>query len=404
MTRKFQEIHAVVDRLLQEQGEYSPIELLLAEGRLSYCDYESWRCGQIAALEDVLAGNPQRIGILLNHACQYAVLLGLKADHRAFYSWGDQTGKLLRLSGDPVFEALCCVYYRRDGNEVQLDLFMDNTANLLVNGIVEALTSRRVDEAARLLERLLEIDPSHARLGVLETLCTSMQGLSEPIGDYIAESTFLEGCLVSLATEALGAKARDFLAPFWRRLADALGGQSFDAEMPNLHASYPLGCASDWSGVKASILEDPSWQDYPLLRCRLAEAEFYLGERKSALALWCRLCWDFPVEAEQLLPSVPNRELRSALIRYRELDVEPELEIAFFPVWLLLERTDTRDALLPTTVDQDQVAARAYCVLFDLLASGTVLSERTLELRRKLNQAHPGLFAIYMRRMVGAGG
>lgn len=268
---------------------------------------------------------------------------------------------------------------------------------------MDALTSRRGDEAVLLLDRLLETDPSHPRLGVLEALCNATHRLADPVSDCFAESQFLEAYLAPLAVRELGARARDFLAPFWRRLADALRGQPFVADTPFLHASYPLGCTRDWAGVKAAILEDAAWQDYPLLRCRLAEAEFHLGERAATSALWCRMCRDFPVDAGQALAKAewPDKELNSSWERYRDLDVEPELDIRFFPAWLLLERADTRNALAVEEVAQDNDADRAWCALYELLAGGSALSEQTMALRQKLKQAHPGLFGIYMRKIAG---
>lgn len=397
MAENFKEIHGVVDRLLLEQGEYSPVELLLAEGRLTYSDYEAWRCGQVATLEEVLAGNPSRICAMLKEAGSYAALLCLNAERRTFISWGEKAGSLLCISGDKLLEELCRVHFRRAGNEVQLDLFMDNTANVLINGIVDALTSRRWDEAFLNLHRMQATD--HQRLSGLEVLCDATGRLTEPVGDCWAESKFLEEYLMPLAVRELSVRARDFLAPFWRRLAEALRGQPFAVDAPLLHASHPLARACDWAGVKAAILDDAIWQCHPLLRYRLAEAEFYLGERQAALAVWCRLCSDFPEQAEQALASAecPDKELRASWGRYRDLEVEPELDIRFFPAWLLLERTDARNALSQFAQDTD--ANRAYGALHELLASGGVLSERTVELRQKLKQAHPGLFAIYMRKI-----
>ncbi len=40
-------IQQAVDRLLLEQGVYTPLELLLAEGRLLFADYEAWRAGRV---------------------------------------------------------------------------------------------------------------------------------------------------------------------------------------------------------------------------------------------------------------------------------------------------------------------------------------------------------------------
>lgn len=399
MTAGYQEIHGAVDRLLLEQGVYSPVELLLAEGRLSFADYEAWRCGRIATLEEVLSGNTTRIRSLLQQAGQYAEKLGLRAERREFLAWGNLSGQALRLSGDAALEELCRVHYQRGGNEAQLDLFMDNSGNVLANGIAAALAARRMEEAARLVDKLLETDPSHPRLGGLDALCHAAQKLSAPVADYLAESRELEDRLAPLAAAELGGAARDFLAPFWRRLADALHGQTFAASQPALHASYPLARALDWGGVKRAVLADPAWESHPLLRLRLAEAAFHLGERPTALANWCRLCWDFPAEAQQALASatLPDKELRPDWKRYCDLDMEPEPDTPFFPAWLLLERTETRNALAAEEAPQTHAPGRAYAALHDLLAGGGALSERTMALRQKLKLAHPGLFAIYMR-------
>ncbi|MFA7241819.1 MAG: hypothetical protein WC091_17035 [Sulfuricellaceae bacterium] len=408
MAEDFQAIRSAVDRLLLEQGVYSPVELLLAEGRLSFPDYEAWRCGQIATLEEQLSGNPARIRALLKQAGQYAEILGLRAERRDFLSWGNNAGRMLQVSTDAGFEDLCRTHYQRGGDEIQLDLFMDNSGNVLANGIVAALAARRAEKAARLVDQLLETDPSHPRLSKLDSLCNAMHKLSAPLADYGAELDYLEGYLAPLAAGELGAGARDFLAPFWRRLADALRGLPYTASMPTRHASYPLGRALDWSGVKAAVLNDAAWQAYPVMRLRLAEAAFHLGERSTALATWCRLCWDFPDKAAQAFAggALPDKELRPDWERYCELepasDREPEFDTPYFPAWLLLERTQTRDALAAEDAPQIHAPGRAYAALHELLAGGSALTEQTMTLRRELQQAHPGLFAIYMRSVVPA--
>lgn len=53
-----------LDRLLLEQGCYTPLELLLAEGRLLYSDYETWRQGECRHLESRLFGDPVQIRAL----------------------------------------------------------------------------------------------------------------------------------------------------------------------------------------------------------------------------------------------------------------------------------------------------------------------------------------------------
>ena len=58
MNQADKETREAVDRLLFEQGTYTPLELLLAEGRLLYADYEAWRDGQCDYLEGLLFGDP----------------------------------------------------------------------------------------------------------------------------------------------------------------------------------------------------------------------------------------------------------------------------------------------------------------------------------------------------------
>ncbi|MBS4099068.1 MAG: hypothetical protein KGZ83_19790 [Sulfuricella sp.] len=395
----FPTVRNTVDRLLLEQALYAPLELLLAEGRLSFADYEAWRCGEIATLEELLAGNPARIRARLEQADHYAAALGLRAERREYPAWGEGTGRQLRISSDAALDDLCRIHYLRNANEVQLDLFMDNSGNVLVNSVVAALASRRAEEAATLLERLRETDPSHLRLGGLEALCAAAQ---RPVmADVEAETAFLEGNLTPLATAELGAAARDFLTPFWRRLGEALGERPFAVEMPQMHASYALARALDWAGVRQAVLAERTWRDSPLLRLRLAEALYHLGERREALAQWCLLCWDFPRDAERALAGgkLPDKELQPAWERYRDLDVEPEPDAPFFPAWLLLERPELRAALTAEDAPQTHPAGRAYVALHKLPAGAATLSEQTMALRLQLKQAHPGLFAIYLRTL-----
>ena len=52
-------VQQAVDRLLLEQGGYTPLELLLAEGRLLFADYEDWRAGQVEYLDELLFIQPR---------------------------------------------------------------------------------------------------------------------------------------------------------------------------------------------------------------------------------------------------------------------------------------------------------------------------------------------------------
>ncbi len=70
-----------VDQLLLEQGEYLPLEFLLAEGRLLYSDYENWRGGELEVLDEKLFGDATQIQKDLSQAAGYAQALGLESTH-----------------------------------------------------------------------------------------------------------------------------------------------------------------------------------------------------------------------------------------------------------------------------------------------------------------------------------
>lgn len=87
-----------VDQLLLEQGEYIPLEFLLAEGRLYYSDYEQWRSGKLKLLEEGLAGDTEQIRKDLTRAVVYARALGLQSTPLDYRPWGESTP--LRFSSD----------------------------------------------------------------------------------------------------------------------------------------------------------------------------------------------------------------------------------------------------------------------------------------------------------------
>src|SRR6185437_10689799 len=77
MTKWAGELLAQVDALLLEQGAFAPLELLLANGRLLYADFEAWRRGEVGRLDEVLMGHREATREELEQAAAYARALGL---------------------------------------------------------------------------------------------------------------------------------------------------------------------------------------------------------------------------------------------------------------------------------------------------------------------------------------
>ena len=180
------EVQQAVDRLLLEQGAYAPLELLLAEGRVMFADYEAWRGGQGQYLDELLFGDPKLTREQLQQAAAYAQALGLSAETAHYTPWGGGDERVLQFSPDAAFNRLFHTRYSKPEDMPQMDLFMDAGGSTLVNGIQAALVGRDLAEARRQLDLLFDVDPGNNRLGSLEQLVEAVERLGrriEPSGE-----------------------------------------------------------------------------------------------------------------------------------------------------------------------------------------------------------------------------
>lgn len=322
-----------VDQLLLEQGEYLPLELLLAEGRLIYSDYESWRNGEVVSLDDRLFGDPEQIKEELSQAAAYARALRLTAETLDYPPWGG--GAALRFSADQVLDELFRKAYRKGADHPQLDLFIDGAGSSLANAIAGALGRRDNTEAEQLLAKLYRAEPGHPRLGALERLVEWALLLEQAVADPEWELTELREEIQPLAADLLGKECRNYLAPLWRRIDNALRDRPFDPNRPLLHRSYTSAAVLDWEATLAAVEAEPGWRDDPVLLKRHESACGHLRRPADALLDRFELCWRFPQEA-----ALSHADAAPDLVRAwdRFLELEPELEIPLFPAWLLVVR------------------------------------------------------------------
>jgi len=404
-----QRIQAAVDRLLLDQGEYVPLELLLDLGRLSYARYEAWRHGQEAGyLEDALTAPPEHVLELLEAAATWAGRLGLLPVEEAYRGWGTQAGATLPLARSPAIERLLRTRYRRaPAPTPQLDLFLDGGSTAVLNDLVDALAARSAELAEQRLSVLLARYPDHRYRRAAEALCNALARLHDPRPwDPAGEITFLETRLEPLARELLGRRAQDFLAAFWRRAAEALRGQPFDPARDHLHASWAFAQCHDWQAVIESLADAPEEGLPSLLVARRAEALRHLGRRSEAIALWCRVCWQAPEHAARLLddPTFPDPKVQQAWHAWLDQDLDPDPSPDWFPGWLLLQEPGLAHALADDTAGDTPGPQRAFRILRQLLRleGGAAGEDPQLDLRRALQQTHPGLLQLYLRRRASA--
>ncbi|MEA3302549.1 MAG: hypothetical protein U9Q75_04635 [Pseudomonadota bacterium] len=372
-----------IDQLLLEQGEYIPLEFLLAEGHLLYSDYEQWRSGKLKLLDENLAGNLPHIRKDLTRAAVYARALGLQPTPLDYHAWGES--KALHFSSDYLLDSLFHEGYCKNKEQPQLDLFMDTTGANLANDIVRALGRRDAVAAGELLEKLYQTDPAQHRLGKLELLLDAMQQQNLPIKDPEEELADLQDEIQPLAVEMLGRESRPFMEPLWRRLGEALAGRNFDPQQPELHRSYTALRSLDWMAVIEVVEAEPDWRSHAVLLQRHARACDQLQRPVDALLDRFHLCWRFPEQAA-LVQTDATFDMMRAWELFQEL--EPELESSRFPAWLLTIRPGLSDQL-PSPVAG---MPKDYRLLYALQREKDKLGAKSMRLRGELKTLNPELF------------
>jgi len=92
-----QRARSAADRVYHEKGYVSPVEVLLAMGRLSKEDYERWRFRQVPHLENVLPGSLNQHAFFCRELRGYARSeLNLRPSRTAYMSWGKGRSQPLR--------------------------------------------------------------------------------------------------------------------------------------------------------------------------------------------------------------------------------------------------------------------------------------------------------------------
>ncbi|MHB1829668.1 MAG: hypothetical protein ACYCV6_18640 [Steroidobacteraceae bacterium] len=396
------EAQAQVDALLLEQGAFAPLELLLATGRLLYADYEAWRRGEVARLDEVLMGRREAVREELEQAAAYARALGLAEQRQEFLAPDDSGSRsgAARISADERLAALIATRYVTARSAPQMDLFFDNPVAALVNGLTQSIAALDAHEAARRLNRLYWQEPNHPDLPAFDRLLAALERLGRPIADCGEELEFI----TAVAPEAwrlLGARARDLLVPLWRHLAEALGATPYSPHTPMLHASYAWREAQGWAEVAASVLEERQWWCHVPLAVRLIESGLRRRRRGEALFAWFQLCWHAPERVAEALEALKFPDLQAPWQRFLEWE-DGLFEAAGgsapgpadFPAWMLLEEPALARRVpqeLPVGASAGEERYRWVHRWIAAREAGRAAEEMTL--RKTLKERQPALFA-----------
>ena len=387
-----------IDRLLMEQGIYTPLEFLRQEGRLEENDYEQWQCGKVRYLIECLFGDPEQIGAQLIQAAEYAQLLGLCAEPIVYHAWDNVTSQQLLFSQNEALNQCFNTRYIKAIDDAQMDLFMDAPVHNLSKGIVIALTNRDPMEARRQLEQLYTMAPDYFQIGELEYLVTLLENLSSPLKDPEQELLAMQETTLPLLKSILGKDSNNLAIPCWRRLTTALKQYDYNPQKSQLHSSYAALQALDWHTVCEAVEQVPAWQADPVLLVRHAQACGKAGLLAQSLLSWFMLCWNFPDQAPQI-----ETKADSELANYwnQFLDLEPELDISAFPAWLLISKPGLSALLSAEDKNISHIADSTYQIILEILVEtdSSPSSKTAMNYRAQLQQLDPILFQYFLNSL-----
>ncbi|MCP4494567.1 MAG: hypothetical protein GY820_45800 [Gammaproteobacteria bacterium] len=389
---------STVDGFLGKQGRFCLIDWLLADNFLSYTDYEAWRYGNIQYLDEVIQCEPQELQGLLNDTDKYCRELALVAESGDYFSWDSHQPGLLIASRNEQCNLRLLQHWQRTQDLPQLDLFMDNSAQIAESQLLEIISSRRFETAQLQLDHLVELNPEAGHLGAYQDLINyGLHLLSNPEIHHQTLSHEIQGLrqeVVPLAHETLGLTARDYLAFAWRHIANCMDGLIFNPDQPELHMTTALLQIPDHAAVVASIENEPGAYRQPQLLERLAQSYDRLHQQEKTMIVFFLLV-ELDIDyAEMALHRCQSQQLQTLWQDFQEYD--EKCYVGFFPAFVLLMRPGLLH-LLPGYPDLQHPASQAAQELLRNHQS----SKDEIPARQALQTISPTLLKVFLARCTG---
>lgn len=287
----------------------------------------------------------------------------------------------------------------------QLDLFIHSNTVILANDTIEALLRRDCVRAADCLRHLIAEEPDYRNLGALRTLCRTLQEWPFPATDRVEITEAvrrLETDVQAAADAVMHTEAKDFMAPFWRDLANAANHHAYDADFPQAFSAHLYLRCGDHSAAAKAAESVPNSNDNPDALYWLALAQYRVAGLDACLHSLVRLALLAPKRLSRIVAEINDPGLRRDWDAFQDecawLDPADETADSWFPAWYLVEHSDTRLApdmpsLKPTTPQ------RAYALVVRLIQlEKRGYSKALVAERRQLLDLAPELFALYMAR------
>lgn len=300
----------------------------------------------------------------------------------------------------------------------QLDLFAHSQDTMLRNDVLDALQRRDATAARSARLALADLAPTHDALAPLAVLVDSLAAATDaPFtqpGDAARAGAQLAQAVAPAALAQFGPEAAArWLAPCWRQLAERARALPFRPVQPDDHAAplwLQVGDAAAAQAAMQAVAGIESWWRLPAPQAWMAQARHASQGLDSTWPLLVEGAWLAAPRLATTLQAL-NDPLLKRLLRRFEDDFDPDPPgqdqsgtparahpLAWFPAWLLTEQPALLPRLREARRGQDSAPERAFWQLAELL--GLERQARHADLmagRQRLRDAHPALYAAYMK-------
>ena len=276
---------------------------------------------------------------------------------------------------------------------VQFDLFLHSAEVIAESELRAALRAGNASEAQQKLTELRTRNPDHHVLEPASTMIDALNAaLPHNANAALACLHRLEQAWTPAAQTLFDVEGQEILAPRWRAAGLALESIRFDPERPDRHASRAYLECGDWNAALRVIQAEPDCERQPVLLERKAQALWQTDRTAQAVAQWFVLCWLAPAYFEGMLRKgrIPASFLLEHCHQAMNVDMEPELSVAWYPAWVMLHEPGLARSIKRRGADTGPERA------FDLVQELLIGDDEQLALRRELRDLHPGLFHYYL--------
>ncbi len=295
-----------IDSYISQHGQFCLLDWLLAENLITYTNYEAWRYGDIEYLDERISLSAEELTKLMSQSYSNCTKLKLDSEPQVYYQWAGEYQKQLSISNNRGIDNALAASWISSKDAPQMDLFMDNTATIVENQVVDRLANRDFQLAEKALQQLSELNSAHKKLGGYRDLIN--YGLHITATATIAQEALcaefdgVNNEVAPLAKELLGAKQRDYLAFAWRRVSDSYA-KNINAGWTdeNNQYTYALLQIPDWSTLQEYLEQDEGLYQSVGLMERLTQVYLHTRQIPLFVLMWGLLFERYPQDAESML-------------------------------------------------------------------------------------------------------